>query len=194
MLAIALFVFNLHDSVTSTLTFLNNQSGILAFTSILAAIILFFYQQHNEKMKFNERIVNASKAIINDLSGLEESYSLGIFPKTASPEENFEFSITSMGLEYYQIVVNSGLILYYGETTQKELSNIYYNMTLFNDWIKEFNHVGFYSSLPKKGRDIIMTRIAQKLTNHENEIRTKIPVVKILLYEEIKKFEKWFII
>jgi hypothetical protein len=32
------------------------------------------------------------------------------------------------------------------------------------------------------------------LTNHENEIRTKILAVKILLYEEIKKFRKWFII
>jgi hypothetical protein len=36
--------------------------------------------------------------------------------------------------------------------------------------------------------------IIEHLTNHENEIRTKILAVKILLYEEIKKFRKWFII
>jgi hypothetical protein len=36
--------------------------------------------------------------------------------------------------------------------------------------------------------------IIEHLTNHENEIRTKILAVKILLYQEIKKLRKWFII
>jgi hypothetical protein len=119
-----MFVFDLQDSVVSTLTFLNEQSGILTLISILSAIGVFFYQQHNEKNKFNERIVNASKALIADLEGLEKSYSSGIFPKTTITEKKIDFSITSMGLEYYQIVVNSGLILYYGERTQFELSNL----------------------------------------------------------------------
>ncbi|TLX87403.1 MAG: hypothetical protein E6K97_08700 [Thaumarchaeota archaeon] len=95
-------------------------------------------------------------------------------------------------MEYYQSVVNSALITYYGETTQKELSNLYYNISLFTEWLKEFNHVGFYSPLAEPDRSNIMTKIAQKLTNHENEIKIKIPVVKILLYEEIKKFKKKF--
>jgi hypothetical protein len=76
-----MFVFDLQDSVVSTLTFLNEQSGILTLISILSAIGVFFYQQHNEKNKFNERIVNASKALIADLEGLEKSYSSGIFPR-----------------------------------------------------------------------------------------------------------------
>lgn len=63
-------------------------------------------------------------------------------------------------------------------------------MLLFNEWHKEFNHVGFYSSLTKPDRDTILSKIAQKLTNHEKEIKTKIPVVKSLLDEEIKKFKK----
>jgi hypothetical protein len=150
----AMFVFDLQDSVVSTLTFLNEQSGILTLISILSAIGVFFYQQHNEKNKFNERIVNASKALIADLEGLENSYSSGIFPKTTITEKKIDFSITSMGLEYYQIVVNSGLILYYGERTQFELSNLYYNMSLFNEWIKELNHVEFFSSL--QGPDSIL--------------------------------------
>jgi hypothetical protein len=74
--------FNLGDSVASSLAFLNDQSGILTLFSILAAIGVFFYQQHNEKNKFNERIVNASKALITDLNQLEESYSSGKLPKT----------------------------------------------------------------------------------------------------------------
>jgi hypothetical protein len=188
-IASTLFVFNLQDSVTSTLDFLNHQSGILTLISILAAIGAFFYQQHNEKKRFNERIVNASNAIVTDLEELEKSYSSGIFPKTTITEKKIDFSITSMGLEYYQIVVNSGLILYYGERTQFELSNLYYNMSLFNEWIKELNHVEFFSSLQGPDSIIILDKIAQKLTNHEKEIKLKIPVVKILLYEEIKKFE-----
>jgi hypothetical protein len=190
VLALALSTLNLQDSITSTLTFLNNQSGILTLTSILAAIAVFFYQQNNEKKKFNERIVNASKGLITDLNQLDESYTSGIFPKTTWTEKKIDFSTTSMGLEYYQSVVNSGLITYYDETTQIELSNLYYNMLLFNEWHKEFNHVGFYSALPIPDRDTILTKIAQKLTMHENEIKTKIPVVKSLLDAEIKKFKK----
>jgi uncharacterized membrane protein len=49
--------FNLIDSVNNTLKFLNDQSSILTLSSIVAAIGVFFYQQHNEKKKFNERIV-----------------------------------------------------------------------------------------------------------------------------------------
>lgn len=98
-----------------------------------------------------------------------------------------------MGVEYYHSVVNSGLITYYGEKTQIELSDLYYNMLLFTEWLKEFNHFGFYSTLAEPGRSNIMTKIAQKLTNHENEIKTKIPVVKGLLDEEIKGLKtKWF--
>jgi len=190
VLALALSTLNLEDSITSTLTFLNNQSGILTLTSILIAISVFFYQQDNEKKKFNERIVNASKGLITDLNQLGESYSSGIFPKATWTEKKIDFSTTSMGLEYYQSVVNSGLITYYDETTQIELSNLYYNMLLFDEWSKEFNHVGFYSALPKPDRDSILTKIAQKLTNHENEIKTKIPIVKSLLDAEIKKYKK----
>jgi hypothetical protein len=132
--------------------------------------------------------VKASKSLITDLSQLGESYPS--FPKTVLTEKNIEFSTTSMCLEYYQSVVNSGLVTYYDETTQIELSNLYYNIFLFNEWTKEFNHVGFYSSVAEPNRSNIMTKIAQKLTNHENEIKTKIPVVKNLLDEEIKKFKK----
>jgi hypothetical protein len=62
-------------------------------------------------------------------------------------------------------------------------------MSLFNEWIKELNHVEFFSSLQGPDSILILDKIAQKLTNHEKEIKLKIPVVKILLYEEIKKFE-----
>jgi len=187
---LALPGFNLGDSVASSLNFLNDQSGILTLFSILAAIGVFFYQQHNEKNKFNERIVNASKALITDLNQLQESYSSGKLPKTTWIEKNIDFSNTSMGVEYYHGIVNSGIITYYGEVTQIELSNLYYNMSLFTEWIKEFNHFGLYSSLVEPDRSNILDKIAQKLTKHENEIKTKIPVVKSLLDKEIKKFKK----
>ena len=81
-IGIALSVLNLQDSIASTLAFLNEQSGILTLTSILSAIGVFFYQQHNEKIKFNERIVNASKALLTDINQLEETYSSMTLPKT----------------------------------------------------------------------------------------------------------------
>lgn len=189
MLGLALSILNLQDSFAWALS-----SGILTLVSILVAIGVFFYKQHNEKKNFNERLVNASNAIVTDLEDLEKNYCSGIFPKITVPEKNIDFSITSMGLEYYQVVVNSGLILYYGERTQFELSNLYYNMSLFNEWIKEFNHIEFYSSLQGPDSILILDNIGRKLTNHEKEIKLKIPVVKILVYEEIKKFKKRFII
>lgn len=187
---LALPVFNLGDSVASSLTFLNDQSGILSLSSILAAIGVFFYQQHNEKNKFNERIVKASNALITDLNQLEKSYSSGVFLKTTWVEKGIDFSNTSISVEYYQSVVSSGIITYYNEVTQIELSKLYYNMSLFTEWLKEFNHLGLYSSLAEPVRSNVMDKIAQKLTKHENEITTKIPVVRSLLEKEIKKLKK----
>jgi hypothetical protein len=63
-------------------------------------------------------------------------------------------------------------------------------MLLFNEWIKELNHVEFYSSLQGPDRILVLDKISQKLTKHENEIKTKMPVVKNLLDCEIKKFKK----
>jgi hypothetical protein len=185
----AMFVFDLQDSVVSTLTFLNEQSGILTLISILSAIGVFFYQQHNEKNKFNERIVNASKALIADLEGLEKSYSSGIFPRPLLLRRKLILVL----LQWDWNIIKSLSIpdLYY--TMVKEPNSnfriFYYNMSLFNEWIKELNHVEFFSSLQGPDSILILDKIAQKLTNHEKEIKLKIPVVKILLYEEIKKFE-----
>ena len=190
LLGLALCMLNLKDSIDSSLSFLNQQSGILTLSSIIIAIVAFFYQQHNEKIKFKERIVNASKSLKRDLEELEKSYSSGTLVKTVWTEDNIEFTNISMGVEYYQSVVNSGLITYYGEKTQSELSNLYYNISLFTEWMKEFNHVGIYTTLLKPDRSTVLTKIAQKLTNHENEIKTKIPVVKSLLDCEIEKFKK----
>ena len=85
---LSLPVINVWDSITSALTFLNDQSGILTLISIVAAIVVFFYQQHNEKVKFNERIVNASKSLKMDLEELEKSYSSDMFAKTTFTEKN----------------------------------------------------------------------------------------------------------
>jgi hypothetical protein len=52
--------FNLSDSLAINLDFLNKQSGILARSSIVAAILAFFYQHRKEsrdkKEQFNERL------------------------------------------------------------------------------------------------------------------------------------------
>lgn len=189
-LGLAFFVLNLNDSVASTLKFLNEQSGILSLSSILAAIVVFFYQQHSERKKFNERIINACKALMTDLGEIDKAYSSGELIKTTLIERDIDFTNTSIGTEYYQRVVNSGIITYFGKETQIELSNVYYNIFLFNEGLREANHFVFFSPLEKSIQDTIIDNVAQKLTKHENEIKTKIPVVKRLLEAEIQKLRK----
>jgi hypothetical protein len=65
-----------------TLSVLNQQSGILTLSSILTAIAVFFYQQNNEKKKFNERIVKSCKALLSDLNEAEVNYASDKLIKT----------------------------------------------------------------------------------------------------------------
>lgn len=182
-----LTLVNLHDAVVNTFQVLNQQSGFLTLVSILTAIGAFFYQQHNEKRKFNERIVNACKTLLTDLADLEEFYSSSKDKMTILSEHDIEYTNTSIGREYYQSIVNSGLITYFDEKTQVELSDLYYDILMFNEWLRELNHLIFFSPLYDW---TTRKRMAQKLTKHEREIKTKLPVVRKLLDAEIRKLNK----
>jgi flagellar basal body-associated protein FliL len=97
------------------------KSGVLTLLAVITAIGIFFYQQNNEKRKFNERIQNACKALLTDLGQIEEFYSSSEDKMTISLEDDIEYTNTSIGVEYYQSIVNSGLITYFDERTQVEL-------------------------------------------------------------------------
>lgn len=191
ILFIALFVFNLQDSFNSSLKVLNEQSGILTLISILAAIIVFFYQQHNEKDKFNQRIVNACKALLADLSHLEGTYK-GL-ERITDPEKGIEYGNIWITTEYYNSVVNSGLITYFDKKTQVELSQFYLRISLFNQWRDELIRFGLYSVLQEPRRTTVLNDIQKMMTDHQKEIESKLPIVKNLLDVEIKKFSKSFL-
>jgi hypothetical protein len=77
------------------------KSGVLTLLAVITAIGIFFYQQNNEKRKFNERIQNACKALLTDLGQIEEFYSSSEDKMTISLEDDIEYTNTSIGVEYY---------------------------------------------------------------------------------------------
>jgi hypothetical protein len=99
--------FNLNDSLNSTLKFLNDQSGILSLSSIVAAIAVFFYQQHTERKKFDERLRRSCKTLLIDINQIDQGFFGEKFTKTKIGDD-IEYTNTSVGAEFYQSVVNQG--------------------------------------------------------------------------------------
>lgn len=113
--------------------FLNTQSGLLTLTSIVVAIIFFFYQQHrdnrNKERELKDRLERTCNTLLADLDSIEEAYGPTKYPKIGN-NDGIDFTVVSVSVEGYQMVVSSGLFTYFDKTTQLELDNFYYHITL----------------------------------------------------------------
>lgn len=176
---------------------MNDQSGILSLIAIIIGIIFFFHQRKNEKeeikRKFNDRLSRACKLLLVDIDAWLLLRNKGDLPYTESV----------YSLENYRSVVNSGLVTYLEKDTIVQITILYHYLELHNKRIFDMNDmVNSVMNSVKDSSDISREREkqlmeshawvqnVQNLTIYEGEMRTRLPVVKDKLIDEIKDLNK----
>jgi hypothetical protein len=172
-------------SANDILDFLNKQSGILTLSSILVAIVIFFFQQHREKVnkqkELQERLRHVCNALLIDIETIEEGFGPKRYPKVKKSEkgEDIEYTAVSVSSEIYRSVLNSGLFTYFEKKTQLEIGYLYYNIIMFNQTMRDMNITNDFSDLSRN----------RTLSRLEEEIKTILPRAKEQVNYELKKLD-----
>jgi hypothetical protein len=84
---------------------LNEQSGILTLSSIVAAILVFFYEQHKQrkdtKQEFNDRLCRICNTLLIDINVVNEYY---------ISEEYKSLKVKHYAADYSQNIINTATI------------------------------------------------------------------------------------
>jgi hypothetical protein len=172
-------------TVDDILDFLNRQSGILTLSSILVAIGIFFLQQHRDKVnkqkELNERLKRVCKTILTDIETIEEGFGPTKYPKIKKSEkgEDTVYTSVSVSTEIYHSLLNSGLFTYFEKKTQLGIGNLYYNIIVFNQTMRDMN-------ITNKFFDLSRNRTLSRL---EEEIKNILPRTKEQVIHELNKLD-----
>jgi hypothetical protein len=180
---------------SSLLVLFDSLSGLLTLVSIVVGIMFFLIEQKRENERssneLKQRLSRSIQTMLTDLEIIKEAFFTQKYKKVQ--HDKIDFTHIQAGTEIYHSMVSSGLFTFLGKATQIQISHLYFNIEMHNQYILEMNRYYIEDALgygTKSTHSDVDDAIGALVTRYESEIKERLPKVKISLKKELVKLNK----